>query len=242
MLPKIGEYRIAYDDVRLADYFIVRGVDMPFIPPITINELTIDGNPGAWNIGRNIGTRDIVIRLGILNATRKLEEALDKWINRAQIVSKDHECKLDLGDGYYVYAMLTGNTDITRNGHWSIADLTFHCSDPRIYRFTYELPLASGLNKVTILGNCPVRPRFQITRPSNPFLLQKENTQKYVRVNGLTTSQIVVIDLKDHKCTVNDTYKAIDPSVTTWWELEPGYQEIRLNTGSGTMTYTEAYL
>lgn len=239
---KIGDYKVAYDGVRLADYFVVRGVDMPWRPPITVNELTIDGKPGSWYVSSQIGTRDITVKLGFISANKRLETTLDSWLNRAWLVGKTKECRLDLGDGYHVFGVMSGNTPLTKEGIWSKTEVTFHCSDPRVYRNSHELPLVSGINKVRILGGYPVEPIITVRNPSQTFEARNNITGRLVRLPECRSDETLIIDMQKHKATSGGLYKPADPTVTSFWDLEPGEQEISLVTGTGTLTYTEAYL
>lgn len=239
---KIGQYQICYGNQRLADFCIVRGVDMPLRPPITYNELIIDGKPGAWLTGVQIGTRDIIVRLGMLNATRDRVEMLKNWISHVSMIGSKKEQRLDLGGGFYTNAVMVGNSDIIQNGFWSTVDVTFHCSDPHIYGETHEVPLVSGSNKIMILGKAEVEPVFTIKSPSNYIDIQNGETQEFVRVRGIGSSQTLEVDMSKHKCSVNGSYRAADPSVSTFWKLQPGNQTVNIKTGYGTMKYTEAYL
>lgn len=240
---KIGEYEIAYDGVRLADYFIVRGVDMSMLPPVTANSIEIDGKPGAWFTGLNYGARDVIVRLGILNATRKSLEALEAWLRGAAIVGKSTPRKLELGGGYYVNAVLVGASEIAKNGRWTTTEVTFKCFDPYIYGQTHELTLKSGANQVLILGRVPVAPVFTVKSTSSSSIdIQNNATGQLVRVPQPGTTQNIVVDMKLHKCTLSGAYKAVDPSVSDFWVLEPGEQTVNIKSGSGTMVYTEAYL
>lgn len=240
---EIGEYEISYDNVRLADYFVVRGVDMSMLPPITTNSVTVDGKPGAWFTNRQIGTRDVVIRLGLLSDSKKHIEALETWMTHSWLVGKDKPCRLDLGKGYYVNAIMDGSSDISKNGRWSTISVTFRCFDPYIYRETHTLNLVSGSNKIRIIGTAPVRPVFTVKSTSTSYLDIEDNTTKQkVRIYSPGTSTSLVVDMEQHKCTLNGAYKAVDPTTSDFFALAPGEQTINIKSGTGTMTYTEAYL
>lgn len=240
---EIGDFEIAYDNVRLADYFIVRGVDMPMLPAITANSVTVDGKPGAWFTSRQIGTRDITIRLGLLSETKKNIDALETWINNAYLVGKDTPRRLDLGKGYHVNAIMNGTSDISKRGRWSTVSISFKCFDPCIYGETHTLNLVSGSNKVVILGKAPVYPIFTIKSTTTSYLDVEDNaTKKKVRIYSPGTANNLVIDMEKHKCTVGGVYKAVDPTTSDFWTLSPGEQTINVRSGSGTLEYTEVYL
>lgn len=242
MRPQIGDWDIALDGKKLANSFVVRGVDMTALPDITLNEIAVEGKPGSWFSGRQIGTREITVRLGILNETRKRIDALESWMHTAWMLTSDGEKKLDLGNGHYVYAVMSGRTPIERDGFWSKTAVTFTCFDPYIYGNTYEIPLVSGANKINVMGACPTPGLFEITTHSNNFELKDTGTGKRVKLDNSGTSIPLVIDMKLRKCTQSGSYKAADPTITDFWDLQPGINNITLQTGSGKLTYKEMYL
>ena len=243
-LLQIGDFDIAYDGIRLADHLVVRGVDMPLLPEITANSISIDGKAGEWFTSRQIGTRDITVRLGMLGETKDRVEALDNWINHSFLVGKDAPCRLDLGNHYWVKAIMVGNSDITRNGKWSVVDVTFRCFDPYLYGDTHTITLKSGSNTVEILGNAPTAPIFAVKNSSSSSYLDIEDnkTRKKVRIYNTGTTNTITVDMGLHKCLIGSTYKAVDPTTTDFFTLEPGNQTVNIKSGTGTMTYTEVYL
>lgn len=241
-LMKVGDWNIAFNGEKLSRYFVVCSVDLPMLPEINVNEIQVAGKPGSWYSSRQIGTRDIAIRLGILNETSDRVEALDNWVNRAYMLSLDQECRLDLGDGYYANCVLAGQSPITRRKQWNTVDLTFHCCDPYIYRNKFEIPLVSGDNTVIVTGTCPTWPVFEISNPSSSFLLRNIGTGHQVKVDSVQANAKLTVDMRRRRCSIGGAYKAADPSVSDFWPLNPGENQIRLQTGSGSLTYTEVFL
>lgn len=238
----IGDQDVALNGDRLANHFVVRGVDFPALPEIILNEIVVDGRPGSWFSGRQIGTREITIRIGLFSATRSRVEAMEGWLHNAYILTLDKEAKLDLGHGHYVKAVMSGSTPVTKNGYWSTTDVTFKCFDPFVYGETYTIPLVSGSNKINIMGNYKASPVIELTKHSDNFVLTDEVSGKKVKVDKTGTTVPLVIDMEKYRCTQGGVYKAADPTVTTFWQFSPGENKINLQTGSGTLTYTEVYL
>lgn len=242
-LLKIGEYEIEYDGERLSDHFVVRSINFPMLPNITAGELLIDGKPGSWFTGRNIGTRDITIGLGLINSSRSGTAALEAWVQHSNLVGKNKEAKLDFGNGYYVNAVMVGSSEITRNGKWSTTEATFRCFDPYIYGETHEVELSSGKNTVFISGKVPVSPVFEIVSDNADSLeVVNDISGKLVKVYNPGVSVPVIIDMGLHKCTIGGAYKPSDPHTTDFWTFNPGEQSVSIKNGSGKMTYTETYL
>lgn len=241
-LSQIGETGLAFDGIALSDYFIIRGVDMPLFPAVDAQGLEIDGKPGAWFSSRKIGTRDITVRLALLADTKDRIASMEEWLLVSQRIATDKPHKLELGNGYYVNAIMTGNSEITRNMNWSTADITFRCFDPYIYGETYEVDLNAGNNTVYIRGLCPTFPIVDITGASGTVTLKDEDTAKQVTVHNMVSDAPLSINMEQYRCTVRGYYKAADPSVTDFWPLKPGENHISLSSGSGILTYTERYL
>lgn len=238
----IGDWDIAFNGEKLGNHFVVRGVDFPALPDITLNEIHVDGKPGSWFSNRQIGTREITIRLGLFSPTRERVEAMEGWLHSAYMLTLDHECRLDLGHGHHVNAVMAGNTPVEKNGYWSTTEVTFKCFDPFVYGDTYTIPLVSGSNKLNILGNYKTPPVIELKTHSDTFVLSDEVSGKKVRIEKAGTTLPLVIDMKNYKCTLGGNYKAADPTVTDFWDLTPGENKINLQTGTGTLTYTEVYL
>lgn len=239
---KIGDYKIAFDGERLSDYFVVRGIDMPLHPTISVNEIEIDGKPGAWLAGRQVGTRDVTVRLGIVEPTSDRVRMFEDWVQRTWLLSKDGARRLDIGDGYYVKAVMTGSTGIEHSGRWSKVDVTFHCSDPFVYRHDHEIALASGENAFTVYGTYQAAPVIEIGGLSSTVDVENVGTGQIVRVHDIGKTNVLTVDMGGHACFVGGAYKPADPSVTDFWELAPGDCKVAVRTGSGVLRYTEKYL
>lgn len=241
-LGQIGDIGLVYDGIPLSDFFIVRGVDMPILPTIETNSLEIDGKPGAWFTSRNIGTRDITVRLAILGDNKDRITTMEQWINASDKLSKGEEHKLELGNGFYVNAIMTGNSDWDRNHTWNTTEIVFRCFDPFIYGQTWTEEIKAGKNSIPIHGKYPTFPVYDITGVNGALELKDETAHKTIRVPGLVTDTKLVIDMAKYHCTVNGYYKAADPTVSDFWAVKPGVADINLNQGKGTLTYTERYL
>ena len=242
---KVGDFHLIYDGEPLSDHFIVKSVEMPLLPNIDVSTLSIDGKPGLWFAARKIETRTITVHIAMLNDNKNRVDMMDKWILQSDYLAKDKPKKLELGGGYYVNAIMVGDSLIKReNGVWSEADITFVCYDPYIYGEEHIENINAGTNKVVIHGKQPVWPVFEITGHSQtaPNAVTVTDTGETVRVPNLSDLTRLMIDNETHKCTVNGVYKPVDPSVTDFFSLNTGEHTIRLDYGSGTMKYREMYL
>lgn len=240
-LRNIGHDFVVYDGVTLSDHFVICTFEMPLTPPVKANTIEIDGKPGAWFTGRKVATRDILMTLGVLNDTEEREDIISNWLELSDKLVKDRPCKMELGNGYYVNAMFTGESNISSNYNWSYIETAFTCFDPYIYNETHVESLKSGNNNIYIYGKKPAFPVFDITGATTVTLTNNGTGEKF-RVEGLTSSQHVIIDMEYYTCTVNGIHKPIDLTISDFWSIAPEDLVINLSGGSGTMTYKETYL
>lgn len=238
---KIGHNFLVYDGVNLSDHFVVKSFDMPLLPTITERTIEIDGKPGAWYAGRQIGTRDIHIGLGVLMDSRARKDAVKTWIDLSDKLAKDKVCKLEIGNGYYVNALLVGDTETDYNGKWSTVETVFRCFDPYIYGPTHTEALKTGNNALKIKGKFATYPVITVTT-SSALTVKYNETNDQIRIPKNPTTSPLVIDMERHVVTSGSNYAAIDPTVSDFWPINPGTATINLNTGSGTLEYREVYL
>lgn len=241
-LGQIGDIGLVYDGIPLSDFFIVRGVDMPILPNIETNSLEIDGKPGAWFTSRNIGTRDITVRLALLADDSDRVNAMELLINASDNLAKDKEHRLELGNGFYVNAIMTGSSEWKRFKTWNTSDITFRCFDPFIYGQEWKYELSEGLTKVPIHGKYPTYPVITIEGVEGDFTLEDATAGKMIRILDVAPESTLIIDMAQYKCTANGRYKPCDPNVSDFWAFSPGSEHITISGGTGTVVYTERYL
>lgn len=240
-LSNIGHNFLRYDGVNLSDFFVVRKIDMPLLPNIEASGIKIDGRAGEWFAKREINTRDIIVGLGILNDTKERKDILENWFLLSDKIAKDKVCKLEIGNGRFVNAILMGDSPITTNREWSTVDVTFRCFDPYIYGEEHTESLKAGNNTIRVKGKYPTYPTIELTG-ATAITLTHNGTGDKVHVTGLTASQKLLINMAEYKCSVNGVYKPADPTVTDFWPLTPGDNVLNLSSGSGTLKYREMFL
>lgn len=236
----VGHNFLIYDGVNLSDHFVVRTVDMPLLPTIDARTVEIDGKPGAWFSGRQIGTRDITVGLGILADSRDRKSIVKAWADLSDKLAKDKVCKLEIGNGLFVNAFVVGDTPTGTNGRWSTTEVTFRCFDPYIYGREHTVPLAQGNNTFPVHGKVPTYPVIEITGASTTTVTYKE-TDDRIRVERIPKSPLV-IDMANHVCKVGGDYAPADPTVSDFWPLKPGTATVNVTSGTGTLTYREVFL
>lgn len=137
---------------------------------------------------------------------------------------------------------------------WSVA---IFCADPRFYSdtessasydptttgtggllFSLDFPLEfSGDGSATLdvvnEGNVGTPPTFTITGPVTNPIIDNDSTGESIYTTGvaLTSSQTLVINVADRTCLLDGTTNRpdlIDASATTWFDLEPGTNQLRM--------------
>ena len=241
-LSNIGHNFLVYDGVNLSDFFVVRTFDMPLLPSIEAASIAIDGKAGEWFASRKVQTRDIVIGLGTLNETKNRKDIMAAWFNLSDKLAKDKVCKLEIGNGLYVNALLIGDTSINTDGKWSIVNVTFRCFDPYIYGKEYTETLKSGTTTINVKGKCSTFPVINLTASSSTVLLTDLDTGDRIRYTGMASGTKIVVDMANYKSTVNGVYKAADLTVSDFWPLHTGDNRLQLTGATGSLTYREMYL
>lgn len=242
-LSDIGHNFLVYDGVNLSDYFVVRTFDMPILPTIDANMIEIDGKPGAWFMSRKIGTRDIIVGLGILNDSKDRKDIVRRWTDLSNMLQKEKVAKLEIGEGRYVNALLIGESLPETRGKWSIVELTFRCFDPYIYGEEHTENLTSGNNTFIVKGQVSTYPIIELYgATSTSTTITNMRTGDKIRISGITSSSQLVIDMENHNCMIGSTYKPADPTISDFWPIQPGSITINVASAHGTLKYKERYL
>jgi hypothetical protein len=139
---------------------------------------------------------------------------------------------------------------------WTVSIL---CADPRIYSailttasyspsasaggvvFPLAFPLVfvgSGASDLTVNngGNFPTPPVFTIDGPATAFSITNDTTGESIVFQGiaLVAGDVLTVDVAARTVVLNGTDRPdlVDAANTTWWELLPGDNSVRLH-GSG---------
>lgn len=234
---QVGCTHVTYDGYKLSDTFEIQRLTIPLHPRIDAVDMTVPDRPGTYFSSRNIGTRDITMRL-LLNAQSRCPvQIADAWTGVSSYVTKSEPKKLYLDD-VYVWAMLVGTTMIDDQGYRGAIDLTFRCFDPYIYGDDKTVNLAQGSNTFSVTGDSPTWPVITLTVPSGPATVGN-GTDSVVIPDATGTT---VIDMEAQRCTVGGVWRPVDPTQTDFWALKPGSNTVTLSAGSATLAYTERWL
>ena len=239
---RVGCDKVVYDGFVFSDVFEVRDVHAPLLPPIEASTLEIADKPGAYFTSRKIRTRDVVITLALDAESRCPVDINEAWAQFVPKLLKNTPCKLAIGSRGYLWAMLTGETNIEQEAYKGVIETTFTCFDPFYYGESHEVPLKSGNNSFFVHGNCGAFPKFELSGISGTCTIRNDGTGEQLRVTGLTSTTTLRAYMEEHYCTVNGSYREADPTVSDFWSIGPGDCTINLSAGSGKLTYQERSL
>lgn len=250
---KIGDYNIVYDGEPLSDHFIIKSMEMPLLPTIGANTAKIGGRPGLWFSSRKIETRTITIHAAMMNDNNSRIDMMEKWLLQTKYLAKEKECKLELGGGYFVNAILIGDTPLKReNGRWSEVTLDFVCYDPYIYGEEHVVEFKSS-NSVAfdIISEQPVYPSLVLSeyQPFDMVYIEHKSYGDYtgtIKTNKFRAINIeypwFVVDMENHTCEYNGLNVEIDPSVSDFFYFLPGSNSINTYGAKIKIEYREKFL
>lgn len=239
---RVGCTKVVFDGFVLSDVFEVRDVRAPLLPPIEANVLEISEKPGAYFTSRKIRTRDIVIPLALDAESRCPVDINEAWAKFVPKFLKNEPKKLQIGTRGYIWAMLTGETNIENEAYKGVIEMTFTCFDPFYYGKEHTVDLKSGNNQIFVYGGCPAYPKFELSGISGTCTIKNNDSGDLLRVTGLTSTTTLRAYMEEHYCTVNGSYREADPTISDFWPIDPGDCTINLSAGSGKLTYQERYL
>jgi predicted phage tail component-like protein len=164
-----------FDGVPIPNFVKIRNISHTILPPVQQTLLTINGRPGAYDFGNQIGTREIEIDIMIIasekNIMPSLLSELSSWLYH------DEPKELVLGDNptKYYLAKFTGDSQIGEELNLGRGTLRFICTDPYIYHPTRSLliPYPYGGEELELVntGNTDTFPtmKFEFTKNVSAF-------------------------------------------------------------------------
>lgn len=239
---RVGCTKVAYDGFVLSDVFEVRDINAPLLPPIEAQMIEIAEKPGAYFVSRKIRTRDVIITLALDAQSRCPVDINEEWAKFVPKFLKNTPRKLEIGSRGYLWAMLTGETNIELEAYKGVIEMTFTCFDPFYYGEQHEVALKTGNNNVFVYGNASAYPTFELSGINGTCTIKNNSTADQLRVAGLTSTTTLRAYMEEHYCTVNGSYREADLTVSDFWPLEPGDNVINLSAGTGKLTYQERSL
>lgn len=230
---------IVYDGVELSDMFTIVDVSIPLLPTIDVVTQELVQRPGLYFSSRKIGTREVKIKLSLDAESRCPIDIFTAWSEVSGVFAKPDPRRLYL-NGSYINALFVGESEIEEQGTKGVIELTFLCFDPFFYGKEHTVSL-SGTTAFSVSGGVSVFPILQVTGAATPLTVTNPMTSELVRVPNITTGAKVVVDMANQIATVNGSFAPVD-LVSDFFALETGDSNLKLSSGTGSLTYQERFL
>lgn len=214
----------------------IEDVTMPAMPRINRDLVTVPGRDGAVLRGSQLGTRAFTIKARINAGSREPSAIAAAWSEIVPLLYTDEPAPLDLGEGRYYMAVLTGESPIEFHAYYGSVELSFECPDAyghgAVFRASFPGSLHAG-------GNCPSYPVIRCAnavRASGSGLWGvRIDDGDFLRVPMGTGTHLVEIDCERRTVTLDGSTSMITLE-SDWIMVEPGEHTIAVDQGSGTGT------
>lgn len=243
-------FKVWFNGCELPSYIRVQSVDTSVLPSLSHTLKNVTGAIGAIRTGFTIGEKEFSLKIKIVPEEGKsLSETMRDfagWLTSSRFMQGDLRFSDNLEVVYSAY--VKDAVDITDDIYVGSGTLKF------------VAPLGYGIGKsvtgsatLTAGGNLFVK--YNGTAPSYPILTWTPTVsvgQEYVYIRigstacvlagGLTAGQLVTIDMKNRKVTVNGTTAMDKVTLDSKWFNFPSkgdYYIVVSHAGTYSLTYTE---
>lgn len=139
---------IKFDNVEIPSFIKVKKLNVGVLPPITPIFITVPGRAGQYDIGDEIGAREITIEYTMLyDSFEDMREKMREFAAWLKPGQKKRLVLLDEPDKYYI-AKVTGESSLDENYGAGEGSITFLCSDP--YKYSEEKTQTIDSSRVAI--------------------------------------------------------------------------------------------
>lgn len=146
-------YEVNFAGINLSDYCTVLNVERGVLPPRENFSKSIPTMNGSFYTGYHYGERTISLEILIKADTR--EDYIAKVRKLADVIHTENPCKLILGDEpeKYYFAVVDGETLLSKAVNNGTLTLNFICHDPVAYSDEVEVYETAANNAITIKNN-----------------------------------------------------------------------------------------
>lgn len=235
---------IVYDGVCLSDYFDITEPYIQPMPDITVSYTDVPGMAGAHFGGTEYGTRRISLTMSVKAIDRDPFRVNKAVRSMMPLLLKPRPRPMQLNDGREIWVVASNIGDITRIGSRGVATVDFIACDPFFYGEYESFELVDGNNTIYVANAYDVWPVLDIVGVDSGEALSVLNmdTGDKVYIPEVPDGVTVHIDMQRRRCTYNGAYLPVSPEATDFFNLIPGYNTIKLSSGSGVLTYRERML
>lgn len=238
---RIGCSGIIYDGVNISDTFQVVDVSIPLLPTFEAVTHELAQRPGSYFAARNVGMREIKIKLRLDAESRDPMEIFKAWREVSAIFNKPTPRKLYLDESRYCNAMMVGESEITDEAYYGVVEFTFVCFDPYFYGEEHSIALSNGSTaSFNIQGAVEAYPKLDLTASSTAITITNTVTAEYVRIPGTASGSSVTVDMERQIATIGGEFAPVDLA-SDFFSIE-GAASVRVSGASGTLVYKERFI
>ncbi len=238
---RTGASGLIYDGVNLSDTFQIVDVRAYLLPQIKARTQELAQKPGAYFASRQIGPREVKVKLRLDAGTRDPMAIFREWREVSGIFNKSEPKRLQLGEDRWCNAIPIGETEIKFEAYYGVVELTFVCFDPYFYGREHAIAMSDGVAaSFRVQGSVPAWPTLELVSSSTSVKVTDVGTGKYVLIPSVTVGTAVTVDMERQVCTKGSSYAPYD-LISDFFSLE-GDAQVKVEGASGTMRYRERYL
>lgn len=236
------KFQMEFNGVDFSEYLVVEEVRRPFLPSSDFLTEKVMGKRGVRFFRREETESVIEVDVRIIRNNRKSVQEIKRYLQRFLYTEKPEKLLLRDNTSIFNYGIL-GRTDLDIFLRTGSTTLEFICHDPTNYSSNvHEMSLKTGDNIIFYQGTYAVGPLVRISNASGSYIdVRLVNTGDYVRIidNPLLTD-VYEIDMENENVKKNGVqFMKQVYFESDFFELVPGENNIRLSSGSGTLSFRE---
>lgn len=213
-------FKVKFAGVDLRDYCTILNVNRSLLPPRINSSKSIPTMNGSYYTGFHYGER--IIKLDIFIHGKTKETYAKNLRKLASILNVKSPSKLYISDepDKYYYAILDGDTTLTREVFSGTSTLTFICHDPLSYSENWNTFIPNGKKIIELnnLGTAPSYPIIDVIFQKKACFFQATNKSGQTVLIGvpkdISKPTINITDrLVDDDCGDITNFSALSPSL-----------------------------
>ena len=230
-----------FGGIDLTQWVYITSVTRKVAPAREFTQTTVQGRDGVYVSSSRLESFDVEVQVMFKQREESTIESARTQLAAVLTKTGEQQLLLPYANGYYK-AVYTGDADMSRLWQYPSATLAFTVTDPVAYGTQQTQTLTTSYKSITAGGTYRSYPTIQGTPASGSYWKVFNNTTgEFVRVDAtFSGSQTVVINMEQEFCTVSGAYTAVTLD-STYFSIE-GTQQLRISSGSATITWNERWL
>lgn len=240
-LGRTGCKGLIYDGVNIAEKFQIVDMSIPLLPSITTSIFELPQRTGAYFASRQVGTREIVLKLRLDAESRDPMQIFKEWRQLSDIFNKSEPKKLILNEDKYCYALFVGESTIENEAYYGNVEFNFICYDPYFYGDIYKKEIKDGsVLTFPVRGAVCAFPTLDLTATSTQIKISNENTGDYVLIPNVKSGAKIHIEMEKEIATVGGAYAPVD-LLSDYFSVM-GNASVKVTGANGTLEYQERFI